>query len=131
VGDGYLHLAWGRSEVELAERCAGFEWNLRGAVTQLWRVLSGSGGESQGDALRELLAGPGAHPRTPEVAARCVRVLDELGLCDWSPNGADSGLRVLSSEKTKLERSRSYGACAARHQEAIAYLRSRATPQSV
>jgi single-stranded-DNA-specific exonuclease len=125
---GFLHLAWGASEVELAERCLGFEWQLRGAVAQVWRVLSKQGGEAEGDLLRELLAGPGRHSRTPEVAARCVAVLSELELCEWRTDGAAPRMGVLSSKETKLERSRAYTACAARHAEGLRYLRARAQP---
>jgi hypothetical protein len=128
AGAGFLHLAWGGAELELARRCAGFEWELRGGVTQIWRSLAKSGGEAEGERLRALLAGPGEHSRSPEVAARCIAALSELGLCEWRPDRAAPVLRVLSSEETKLERSRAYGACVARHQEAIAYLRARATP---
>jgi hypothetical protein len=123
---GFLHLAWGRSELELAERCLGAEWRLRGPIEQLWRGLLRRGGDASGDALRELLAGPGRHPRSAEVSARCIRVLCELGLCEWGPDRAAPGLRVLSSEGTELERSRAYAACLARHEEGTRYLRSRA-----
>jgi single-stranded-DNA-specific exonuclease len=123
---GYAHLAWGRSELELAERCLGFEWQLRGAIGHLWRGLERAGGEASGDALRELLTGPGRHPRSAEVAGRCIAVLRELGLCEWTLDRVAPRLRVLSSERTELERSRAFGACAARHQEGIRYLRSRA-----
>jgi hypothetical protein len=126
AGSGYAHPAWGRSELELAERCLGFEWQLRGPIGQLWRGLERAGGEASGDTLRELLAGPGRHPRTAEVAGRCIAVLTELGLCEWSSNAATRRLRVLSSDRTELERSRAFAACAARHQEGIRYLRSRA-----
>ena len=51
------------------------EWELRGAVGQIWRLLVKGGGEAAGDPLRSLLAGAGEYPRTPELAARCVAVL--------------------------------------------------------
>jgi hypothetical protein len=125
-GTGYLHHSWGRPELKLAERCLGFEWRLRGAIGHLWRGLERAGGEASGDALRELLAGPGRHPRPAEVAGRCIAVLTELGLCEWTSNAAARRLRVLSSDRTELERSRVFAACEARHQEGIRYLRSRA-----
>ena len=85
------------------------------------------GGEAEGADLRSLLAGASpAIPRTPETAARCVRVLSELGLCEWRPDRGARALRVLSSERTELGRSRAYADCLARHQEAIRFLRSRA-----
>ena len=124
--DGYLHLAWGPAEIELTERLLAREWELRGAIGEIWRALRDDGGEAEDAALRALLEGGSGYPRTPEVAARCVRVLDELGLCDWRGDGAAARLRVLSSEKTDLRRSRAYAACLARHQEAVEFLRSRA-----
>jgi single-stranded-DNA-specific exonuclease len=124
----YVHLAWGPAEADFAERLLGWEWDLRLAIREIWRGLAAIGGEAEGLELRSLLAGELAYSRTPELAARSVRVLGELGLCDWLPNGGAPVLRVLSSERTELERSRAYGACIARHQEAIRYLRSRAQP---
>jgi single-stranded-DNA-specific exonuclease len=123
---GYLHLAWGPAELELTERLLAREWKLRGAIGEIWRALGEGGGEAEGGSLRNLLEGESAYPRTPEVAARCVRVLDELGLCHWRPGGVAAALRVLSSKRTDLRRSRAYVACLARHQEAIEFLRSRA-----
>ena len=69
------------------------------------------------------LAGPSRYPRTPEVAARCARVLCELGLAERTTDRTATGLRVLSSERTELERSRAFAAAAARHEEARRYLR--------
>jgi hypothetical protein len=126
IGPGYLHLAWGQPEADLAERCLALEWEPRGAVEQVWRLLIKANGEAAGEELRALLAGPSEFPRTPEVAARAIAVLDELGLCEWSGNGAAPSLRVLSSERTELQRSRAYGACVARHEEGKRFLRSRA-----
>lgn len=124
-GRGYLHLAWGRAEVDFAELCHGRDWDLRGAISEIWRSLSEAGGAG-GEALRDVLSGAGSHPRTPEVAGRCLAVLCELGLCEWSGDVAGPELRVVSSSQTELERSQVYRACAERHQEGIRYLRSRA-----
>jgi hypothetical protein len=124
----YLHLCWGPAELELSERLQRREWELRGTIGEIWRALGEAGGEAEGSRLRALLEGSAGYGRTPEVAARCVRVLAELGLCEWLPDRAAAFLRVLSSERTDLGRSRSYGACLARHQEAVRFLRSRAQP---
>jgi single-stranded-DNA-specific exonuclease len=128
VGEGYLHISWGAPERELTERLLSRDWELRASIGEIWRRLVETGGEAEGHALRPLLEGPSRYPRTPEVAARCIRVLDELGLCEWLPDGAGGSLRVLSSERTDLARSRAYAACLARHEEAIKFLRSRAQP---
>jgi len=123
---GFAHLAWGPVELELTERLLGREWDLRAAIAEIWRALAEFDGEVEGTALRSALEGASEYPRTPETAARCVRVLCELGLCEWHPDRAAGALRVLSSERTDLGRSRVYGACLARHQEAIRFLRARA-----
>jgi single-stranded-DNA-specific exonuclease len=124
----YIHLAWGPAEADLAERLIDLEWDLRAAIREIWRGLTATGGEAGGSELRALLAGESSYPRTPELAARCVRVLSELGLCEWRSTGVSSVLRVLSSERTDLGRSRAYADCVARHQEAIRFLRSKAQP---
>jgi single-stranded-DNA-specific exonuclease RecJ len=123
---GYTHLAWGPGELRLSERLLDREWELRGAIAEIWRVLPEAGGEAEGGPLRSKLEGPSDYPRTAETAARCVRVLCELDLCEWLPDRGTGALRVLSSERTDLGRSRSYGACLARHQETIRFLQARA-----
>ena len=125
-GPGYLHLAYGPAEVQLTERLLGREWDLRASIAETWRALTDLGSEAEGAALRAALSGGSEYPRTPETAARCVRVLCELGLCEWRADPAAPALRVLSSERTDLGRSRAYGACVARHQEAIRFLQARA-----
>jgi single-stranded-DNA-specific exonuclease len=126
TGSGYLHLAFGPGELDFAERVLAWEWDLRTTIGQIWRTLAGLGGGSVGPSLRSLLAGEGKYPHTAEAAGRCVRVLVELGLCEWTGDAVAPSLRVLSSERTDLGRSRAYDACLARHQEATRFLRSRA-----
>jgi single-stranded-DNA-specific exonuclease len=125
-GGGYLHLAWGPAELELSERLLARDWELRAAIGEIWRGLAETGGEASGSDLRRLLEGHSGYPRTAEVAARCVSVLAELALAEWTADSASPILRVLSSDRTDLGRSRAYGACIARHQEALRFLRSRA-----
>jgi hypothetical protein len=123
---GFLHLAYGPAEVQLAERLLAREWDLRAAIAEIWRALAEAGGQAEGAEVRSALEGTSDYPRTPETGARCVRVLCELGLCEWLPDRASGALRVLSSERTDLGRSRAYGACIARHQEAVRFLQARA-----
>jgi hypothetical protein len=124
----YLHLCWGPAELELTERLLARDWELRAPIGEIWRGLGEAGGEAQSEELRSLLEGDAGYARSPEVAARCVRVLGELGLGEWTCDRGNRILRVLSSERTELARSRAYGACLARHQETVRFLRSRAQP---
>src|SRR5215211_2151885 len=125
-GNGFVHLAFGPTEIEFSERLLNREWELRGAIGEIWRTLARSGGGAEGERLRALLSGESRYARTAEAAARCVYVLRELGLCEWRADRVTRSLRVLSSERTELGRSRAYTACLARRQEAIRFLQSRA-----
>jgi len=118
---GFLHLAWAESELELARLCVGAEWELRPVVGEIWRQLQKVGGEVAGEPLARLLSGPGRHPHTPELAARCVRVLSELRLCELALDGSPR-LRAISSERTDLARSPTYLACRAEHERRLATL---------
>jgi single-stranded-DNA-specific exonuclease len=127
IHPGFVHLAWGEPELELAGLCAAREWELRESIAEIWRGMSAApGGVLEAEDLRAALSGQGRYPRSAEIAARCVRVLTELGLGEWTVDGATRCLRVLSSERTELERSRAFGAGVARHEEAKLFLRSRA-----
>ena len=78
--------------------------------------------------LREALLGSAPHPRGPEAAARCFRVLEELELVRGTPAGGDGEVGVVSSEGTDLERSAAYRAYGARHEEGRAYLEAHKQP---
>ncbi len=134
AGPGYLHLAWGDPEVELALRVLAEEWPDRSAVEALYRWLRAAvadrpqGGETLGpDLIREALHGPGRHPRSPEVAARRLRVLEELGAARWQPSATASGLRVVSS-KGKLELLETFVAYRGRYEEGRRFLNQQRQP---
>ncbi|MFN2612543.1 MAG: hypothetical protein ABR536_04135, partial [Solirubrobacterales bacterium] len=118
---GFLHLAWGGAEEALALRQLEHEWELRPHTGELYRALAASG-ELAGEELRAALGGRGRYPRSPELAARALRVLVEVGLCEWRPDAAGGTLRVVSSEDTDLQRSEAYRAYRARHEEGRSFL---------
>jgi single-stranded-DNA-specific exonuclease len=122
TGAGFAHACWG-STAELAELCWDGEWDLRGALADIYRALTP--GELAEEELRTALIGGARYGRTPEAAARAVRVLRELGIVNGRDDGDARSLRVVSSERTKLELSEAYRAYAAIHQEGRKYLQSR------
>jgi single-stranded-DNA-specific exonuclease len=131
AGAGYLHFAWGDPEVELALRVLGEEWPDRSAVEALYRSLRSATSDlaNQGEArvqeiVWEALRGPGPHPRSPEIAARRLRVLEELGAVRWQRPTTASGLRVVSS-KGKLELLETFVAYRGRHEEGRRFLSQR------
>ncbi len=132
-GRGFLHLAWGDDGVELALRVHEEEWPDRPAIEALFRELRSAGGErSEEDALdarcvREALHGPGRHAHAPEVAARRLRVLEELGAVQWQPSSTARSLRVVSS-KGNLELLETFIAYRGRYEEGRRFLSSRRQP---
>jgi single-stranded-DNA-specific exonuclease len=118
---GFLHPVWSDGEREFALSVHD-EWHAsRDAVAAVFRALRGAGGAS-GSALREALAGGGSHPYSPEVAARCFRVLTELELVAGEPAGGAGAVGVVSSEGTDLERSAAFQAYRRDHSEAALFL---------
>ncbi len=124
-GGGYLHLAWGELETSFALRVLGSRLAQRPELVACYRALREAGGELEGEALRAALAGEGTPPRGPETAARCFRVLAELGLLGGELRAGGGPVGVLSSEETDLERSAAFRAYSARYQEGRKYLEGR------
>ena len=132
---GFIHLAWGPPEVELAMRVWDAEWPSRPGLAALYRELQGADGHG-GKAipavrLREVLGGDEARPRSPEVVGRGLRVLLELGVAAWEPvpgeagSGTSRALRVVSSKGSDLSRSAAFVAYRERHEEGRQYLSRR------
>jgi len=131
AGDGFLHLAWGAPEITMALRVHEEEWPRHAALAALYRVMrerhSGTTGLSEAD-LREVLHGPGRHPRAPEVGARRVRVLEEMGAVEWNAASTPRSLRVVSSVTKDLELTESFAAYRGRYEEGRRFLSRRKQP---
>jgi single-stranded-DNA-specific exonuclease len=119
AGAGFMHRAWGANE-DLAERCWDAEWELRGPLAEVYRALAPA--RLSGEALRGGLVGPSRYGRTPETAARCVRVLGELRIAETGLDGDVRWVGVVSSKRTELERSGAWRAYSRTHQEGRRYL---------
>jgi single-stranded-DNA-specific exonuclease len=119
--DAYLHRVWGEAEWRFALNTAAAQHAQRQILIALFRELR-EAGEVSGEELREALAGAGPEARSAEAAARCFRILHELGLLNGEPKAGTAPVGVVSSEGTDLERSASYRAYSARHEEARRYL---------
>jgi single-stranded-DNA-specific exonuclease len=125
--DSYLHRAWGEAEWRFALGVLDEQLAQRPTLISCFRDLRDAD-QTSGEELRGALLGNGAHPRSPETAARCFRVLAELGLVHGSPGGGAGEVGVVSSKGTDLERSAAFRAYSARHQEACRYLEGQRQP---
>jgi single-stranded-DNA-specific exonuclease len=121
---GFLHAAWGEPERRFALAMLDRQLARRPAVVELFRDLR-EAGEASGAELLAALRGGGRHPRGPEAAARCFRVLAELELVRGEPRGGDGAVGVVSSTGTDLERSAAFRAYGGRHQEGVRFLERR------
>jgi single-stranded-DNA-specific exonuclease len=124
---GYLHQVWGEAEWRFALSALDEQLARRVVLAATFRDLREAGAVG-GEELRAALRGSGRHPRSAEAAARCFRVLDELGLLSGAPDGGDGEVRVVSSDGTELERSSAFRVYGARHQEARQYLEAHRHP---
>ncbi len=127
AGVGFLHPVWGDAERAFSISVLEEQCGLRMALRSLFRDLRAAG-PCGGEVLSSALRGDGSHPRSPELAARCMLVLAELGLAGIDAGSGVRHLGAVSSEGTDLERSSAFRAYSARHQEGKRYLESLRDP---
>jgi single-stranded-DNA-specific exonuclease len=123
-GGGYLHLVWGEGEWRISHAALSTRYAQRRELIAVFRELR-EAGPLNADQLRKTLRGGDKQPRNPRGAARCLRVLSELGLLEGDENLAAGVTGVVSSQRTDLERSAAFRAYGARYQEGHKYLESR------
>jgi len=121
AGGGYLHVAWGAAEWRFALAMLDEQLAQRTTLIAVYRDLR-EAGEVGGEELRGALLGSGPQPRSAATAARCFRVLSELGLVRGELVAGGGVVGVVSSKRTELERSAAFRAYSARHEEALRYL---------
>jgi single-stranded-DNA-specific exonuclease len=120
----FLHELWTESEQRFALSVAESQAPSRETVATVFKALR-EAGECGGSRLREALGGGGPHPLGPVAAARCFRVLAELGLVHGEPGMGDGAVGVVSSGGTKLERSTAFRSYSEELLEARLYLERR------
>ncbi|MBK5110537.1 MAG: single-stranded-DNA-specific exonuclease RecJ [Thermoleophilia bacterium] len=87
-----------------------------------------TGATTGGEELRSILRGEPQTPRSPELAARLLRVLIEVDGARSDGHGDARTAGVVSSGKIDLERSPTFTACARAHKERVRYLRQSNRP---
>ena len=117
----WLHLAWSEPEAELALAVAEEEWELRPAVTAIWRALRGAGPLALGPRSRGAPCSATARPcgRPGSRPARWRVLRGARASSRW----ARSGVRAAADPaRRELDDSPLYRACRARLEEARAFL---------
>jgi single-stranded-DNA-specific exonuclease len=122
-GEGFLHPLFSDAEREFSLGVLDRQAPSRETISSVFRALR-SGGQLSGADLRAALTGPGPHALDPETAARCFRVLRDLGLVAGDTNAGAGLAGVVSSEGTDLERSAAFQAYRKEHSEARSFLQN-------
>jgi hypothetical protein len=100
------HLAWGPAEAEFALCVWRDELDLRPALAEVYRALRELPSDAAPEAVEAALGGQRTHPRRPEVCARLLTVLTELGLVEVRLE--ERSCRVLEGARADLDRSATY-----------------------
>jgi single-stranded-DNA-specific exonuclease len=124
---GFLHPLWTKAEVPFSLSVLEQQTASRKTIATVFKALRDAGVMS-GPPLRAALAVSAVHPLSAEAAARCFRVLQELGLVAGEPDSGDGAVRVVSSEGTDLERSAAFRAYSKEFLEAQQYPERRKLP---
>jgi len=106
-------LAWGDSELQFSLNVHEHLHALRGPLAAAYRALRDGGG------MLSALPGNGAKPMHPVLAARVLRVLDELGLIVFD---GERALVVADAGRRQLQQSALFQACEARLAEGQRWL---------
>jgi single-stranded-DNA-specific exonuclease len=122
-GEGFLHPLFSDAERAFGLGVLGRQAPSRETVAGVFRALRTTG-QASGADLRAALTGPGPHCLDPEAAARCFRVLRELGLVAGDTNAGAGLAGVVSSEGTDLERSAAFRVYSKEHSEAQSFLQN-------
>jgi hypothetical protein len=124
---GFLHPLYSQAERDFGLGVLARQAPSRETIVGVFRALR-NGGRVSGPELRAALTGPGPHALGPETAARCFRVLRELGLVAGDTNAGDGLVGVVSSGETALERSKAFRVYGEEHSEARSFLQSQNFP---
>ena len=120
-GEGFTHLAWGPAELRFAHRIHELEYGLRAPLADLYRALRARG-RAEGEELEAVLRGDPRTPRSPWLAGRLLRVLEELRLVSLDRDSP--ALEAVARPRTELERSAAFRAYRQRHEDGHRYLTS-------
>lgn len=131
---GYLHLLWGEAEAQFCKQVLGREYASRGTLMQVYRALceaAGVGGCIEADGVAGALKLSERQPLSAVAAARCLRVLAEIGSISLHREGHTVKVTVPTngSGQARLDSSESFQAYSERYQRAIEFIDKAAQPR--
>lgn len=120
--DAWVHLFHCRDEVKFTQKVIEHEFSLRPALTRIYKLLEGSTGRPLDESAERLLLGGGKYLRQPALAARCLKVLEELELVSIDIDSEKPMLTMLKARPARLEDSPTYSRSQSFYEECLTFL---------
>ena len=128
AGEGFLHTLAEARDPALSRRALELSYPSRESLAEAWRALGAAGAGPHALRVWRPALG-GAAGRSPEAAARALRVLEEVGVVRTVRSGPDRVLEVVSSVRGELSQSASFVSYRKAYEESLGFL-SRSEAQS-
>jgi single-stranded-DNA-specific exonuclease len=128
TGEGFLHTLAEARDPALSRRALELSYPSRDSLVEAWRALGAAGPGPHALRVWRPALGGGAG-RSPEAAARGLRVLEEVGVVRTARSGPDRVLEVVSSVRGELSQSASFATYQKAYEESLGFL-SRSEAQS-
>ncbi|MHB8922056.1 MAG: single-stranded-DNA-specific exonuclease RecJ [Thermoleophilia bacterium] len=106
----WLHLIYSSDEVQFTGKVLAHEFDLRSPLIKIYQRLQAVNIHPLDETTERLLLAGGKYLRQPALAARCLQVLQELGLIVLEKRDGKPILTLPKMEKTELTRSATYQA---------------------
>ncbi len=120
--EAFIHLFYCSDEVQFTGKVLEHEYDLRDPLTRVYRHFQVGKTYPLDDTTERLLLAGGKYLRQPVLIARCLRVLEELGLISIEDGTESPILAMLETERTELDRSPTYVELQAFYKECLQFL---------
>ncbi|MBI5871262.1 MAG: single-stranded-DNA-specific exonuclease RecJ [Actinobacteria bacterium] len=120
--DAYIHLFYCSDEVQFSSKVLEHEYDLRSSLTRVYKQLEAGKTYLLDESVERLLLAGGKHLRQPMMVARCLRILEELGLISVEDEAGAPIMTVLEARHTELDQSPTYRGLQSFYRESLKFL---------
>lgn len=120
--DAWVHLFHCSDEVKFTQKVIEHEFSLRPPLTKIFKLLEGKVEHPLDESAERLLLGGGKYLRQPTLAARCLKVLEELELVSIDIDSEKPMLTMRGARPTSLEDSPTYQRSQTFYKECLTFL---------
>ncbi|MBE0429445.1 MAG: single-stranded-DNA-specific exonuclease RecJ [Thermoleophilia bacterium] len=120
--EAWIHLFYCSDEVQFTGKVIEHEYSIRAPLTKVYKQLRTQKAHPLSDATERLLLSGGKYLRQPTLVARCLKVLEELGLLSVEEKEGEPILILLESGKIDLSESSTYRVAQSFYEECQKFL---------